>query len=87
MTGVEIFRDGYHRDFPALFGNASFCKYALSLIARLTEGCIGLVVSFLLIITADTVVELVSNIQQSITQPHTHGNMLLTQFNAQTTIY
>ena len=58
MTGFGVFRDGYHNALQR-FEHSKRWKYMLSLAARLSEGSVGLVVSFLLIITADSVVELV----------------------------
>ena len=62
MTGFQVFHDGFHeamRRFP----HVSWWKFCFSLVTRLSEGSVGLIVSFLLIITAVSVVELVRSLQ------------------------
>lgn len=60
MTGFGLLRDGYSSSFPTLFEHTARWKFWFSLVSRLSEGALGLVASFLLIVTATTVVELVS---------------------------
>ena len=59
MTGLGLIRDGYNESLSQAFVYIRYWKYVFSLAARLVEGSVGLAVSFLLIITSETVVDLV----------------------------
>lgn len=61
VTAAVLFRDGYNVNYIQKLPYASPRKFWLSVFARFSEGCLGLVVSFLLIVTATTVVELLLN--------------------------
>jgi hypothetical protein len=60
-TGVNLLYDGYQPKGFALFGYHTRFLWALSIACRLLEGSLGLVVTFLLVVTEDTVVELLLN--------------------------
>lgn len=59
MTGLGLIKDGYSQSLKQAFVYMRYWKYIFSLGARLVEGSVGLAVSFLLIITSSTVVDLV----------------------------
>ncbi|CAB9505693.1 expressed unknown protein [Seminavis robusta] len=61
MTGFGSFRDGYTHRLQDIFDYASPLKFWVSLLTRLSEAILGLVVSFLLITTSEAVVDLLLN--------------------------
>ena len=60
-TAFTLLRDGFTKDFDASFDYTSHLKYRLSVACRAVSGSIGLMVSFVLIVTAPSVVELLLN--------------------------
>lgn len=60
-TAFTLLRDGFTKDFDASFNYTSHLKYRVSVICRAISGSIGLMVSFVLIVTAPSVVELLLN--------------------------
>ncbi|CAB9526338.1 peptidase C11, clostripain [Seminavis robusta] len=58
LTSLDLFHDGYCEDLHTFFPKATRPKYLYSLLARVAEGAFGLFVTFLLIVTSDTVVNL-----------------------------
>lgn len=49
LTGFGLFRDGYAAEIQSAFPHSAPWKFAAQLLARLSEGSLGLIVSFLLI--------------------------------------
>jgi hypothetical protein len=60
-TGVNLLYDGYQPEGFALFEDSTCFLWALSIVCRLLEGSLGLIVTFLLVVTEDTVVDLLLN--------------------------
>ena len=60
-TAFTLLRDGFTKDFDAAFIETAQWKYRFSIVARAVSGSIGLMVSFVLIVTAPSVVELLLN--------------------------
>lgn len=60
-TASILLRDGFNKDFDTAFMETAPWKFHMSIAARTVSGSIGLLVSFVLIITAPSVVELLLN--------------------------
>ena len=60
-TSLTLFRDGFTKDFDTVFLETSPWKYHMSIVARAVSGSIGLLVTFVLVITAPSVVDLLLN--------------------------
>ena len=60
-TGIDMLREGYGEGMQAVFPNSSRTKFALSVFARLFAGALGLFVNFLLIVSSETVIDLLLN--------------------------
>lgn len=60
-TAITLLRDGFTKDFDTAFMETAEWKYRLSILLRAVSGSVGLMVSFVLIVTAPSVVELLLN--------------------------
>lgn len=60
-NAMNMLRDGYRPEYFIAFDGANLSKWLLSILLRILAGVLGLVVSFLLIMQAETVIDLLLN--------------------------
>ena len=65
-SGFDMAREGYSQTMDEAFLHATWWKWALSVALRCLGGSFGLIVNFLLIITSDTVIDLLLNFTVSV---------------------
>ncbi len=61
-SAICLYRDGFDKNgLTRVFKKATLCKWTCSIVLRATEGILGLIITFLLIMRSDSVLELLLN--------------------------